>query len=298
VETPLGKGMYIPPIVNFEVVPAALSTTYVCAAQAVTANVPMTLNATNLTSVNGVNNVLFDCARGIKIDITTAIGSNALFTVTGTNINGTNVQTVVTVTAGQTLGYSTYTFSRISSIVANQNIPNVLIGNSSVIGLPFYLNNLSALVSYFFGTGNAGDEAAFVTNPFLAAGTLVAGNPWRDSGAVSLTTIDPNGYVNLFVATDGVKRLKLSYYAYGADASLNALIANEVSGNFPFALPVTTPSFTALPLSQSGVKTAKINRNTSNTAYVYPTLLAQDLIGPSYPNDSVFIAGYAAAKAL
>ena len=46
-ETSLGKGIYIPPIVNFEVVPAQATANYICVGQAVTAGIPMTLNSAN-----------------------------------------------------------------------------------------------------------------------------------------------------------------------------------------------------------------------------------------------------------
>jgi len=298
VETSLGKGTYIPPIVNFEVVPDTRTTNYVCETQNVTANVPMTLNAANSTSVNGVRNVLLDCARGLQATITTAVGFDIVFTVTGTTINGVATQSTFTIGAGTTTGYTDNTYLRVSSIVPNVDANGITVGNSVVIGLPFYLNNLSAVNSFFWGTGNTADYAAFITDPFGAAGRVTAGNAWRTNSTVSLATTDQNGYVNLPEESNGVKRLRISYYAYGADASLNALIANEISGNFPYALPVTTPSFTAVPLSKSGIKIAKLLRNTSNTAYVYPTILAQDLIGPSFPTDSEFMAGYAAAAAL
>lgn len=298
VETPLGKGTYIPPVVNFEVVPDARTTNYVCAQQNITANVPMVLNAANSTSVNGVNNVLMDCARGLQAQIAVAVGFNIILTVTGTTINGVYTQNTMTITAGQTIGYSDNTYSRISSIVPNVTANNVMIGNSVVIGLPFYLNNLSAVTSFFWGTGITGDDAAFITNPFGAVGRVTPGTAWRSSGTLNLDSPDANGFINLPEEPNGIKILRVSYYAYGADSSLNALIANEISGNFPFALPVTVPPFTGIPLSKSGIKIAGIARNTSNTSYVYPTLLAQDLIGPSFPTDSAFIAGYAAAKAL
>jgi len=297
VQTGFGKGVYIPPIVNYEVIPIASTNNYVCVTQPVTAGVPMTLNSANATFVNNVQNVLMDCARGFRIDCINPVGAPVTFTFSGYTINGKFYQQSSTVLAGSATQFTTFAMSRITSIVSNVNVANVQIGTSDVMGMPYLINRFSSLVSFFWG--NPYSDANVTSNPYNPAGQLIIGNRWRANGRCDLTSGDPNGTINIpgaSYAPDGVNTLKVSYYAYGADSSLNARIANEISGNFPFALPTTVPS--AVPLSVSGIRTADIFRNTSNTSYVYPTLLEQDLIGPAYPTDAAFVATYAAIKAL
>lgn len=297
VETGFGKGVYIPPIVNYEVVPAASTNNYVCVTQPVTAGVPMTLNSANDVYVNNVQNVLMDCSRGFRIDCIAPVVAPVTFTFSGYTINGKFYQQNATVLAGSATQFTTFAMRRITSIVTNVDVANVQIGTSDVMGLPYLIDRFPSVVSFFWG--NPYSDANVVSNVFANAGTLIIGNRWRANGRCDLTSGDPNGTINIPGASyqpDGVNTLKLAYYAYGADSSLNAQIANEVGGNFPFALPTNTPS--AVPLSISGIRTADISRNTSNTSYVYPTLLSQDLIGPAYPTDAAFVTEYARIKAL
>lgn len=281
VQTPIGEGVSVPPICNFIAVPKAIIANYVCLAQTATAGVAFTLSSTYMSMFNGTPVVVLDCARALRVTCNANLTANTKFTFTGYDINYKALTSTFTIIAGQSIGITLSAFLMVSGGSCDVNITTTFtVGTTDYIGLPYYLAHLS-------------DVNVLAYNdlyPGITTGTVSIGWPWRIAGDTAADTSDANGLILLPSASNAAKILRVQYYCYGADSQVNAILNNQEAGAFPNATSTQT-------ICNSMITYARIQRNASNTQYVYGTLVAQDLLGPRYPNDSQFLTNYRAVLA-
>jgi hypothetical protein len=201
---PLGR-VYI-----FDVVPAALSATAVCAAQAVAAAGYATVNGASASG--GV--ATLDCARIVSIVSSGAGDTAQTVTITGTDYWG-QAQTQRLTLNGTTTVNSTKTFKKITSVyVSALLVGNLSVGSGDVFGLPYKVSD----AGYLLRTGWAG---AVADN----AGTFVA----ADTATASAVTGDVRGtFAPTGSAANGARRLViaigLTAAAAGPDATQTGAI--------------------------------------------------------------------------
>jgi hypothetical protein len=201
---PLGR-VYI-----FDVVPATLSATAVCAAQAIA--------AAGYASVNGASasggTATLDCARIVSIVSSGAGDTAQTVTITGTDYWG-QAQTQRLTLNGTTTVNSTKTFKKITSVYVSALLAgNLSVGSGDVFGLPYKVTD----AGYLLRTGWAG---AVADN----AGTFVA----ADTATASATTGDVRGtFAPTGSAANGARRLViaigLTAAAAGPDATQTGAI--------------------------------------------------------------------------
>jgi len=200
---PLGR-VYI-----FDIVPATLSTTAVCAAQAIGAAGYATINGASASG--GV--ATFDCTRAFQI-VSSSTDTTQTVTITGTDYWG-QAQTQRLTLNGTTPVLSTKTFKKITSVYVSALMAgNLSVGNADVFGLPYKVTD----AGYLLRTGWAG---AVADN----AGTFVA----ADVTTPSAVTGDVRGtFVPASTAANGARRLVigigLTAAAAGPDATQTGAI--------------------------------------------------------------------------
>lgn len=233
------------------------------------------LNLKNITgfgiSNRDVTGILLDCERGISLSFSGGtLIANTTVTVTGFDYLGNALQFSQALSGTVGTVYINQPISIVTSVVFSANfnpggsgaVTNVAIGNSNIIGLPYYLPNLNSLIQ----VGWTGSE-------FLS--TVTPGNNWRITNPSS-TPVPVRGSVNLPSNADGENLLTVLYYVYGSDSELNAELNNA---------------------NQSSLKIASIQTSTgSNPQTVIPYLTQYDLTGVVYPADNDFIYAYGQAK--
>ena len=195
---PLGR-VYV-----FDVVPATLSATAVCAAQAVAAAGNASVNGGQASG--GV--ATLDCARNITFVSSNAGDTTQTVTVTGTDYWGQAQTQRVTLT-GTTTVASTKTFKTITAVAVSAALAgNLSVGMGDVFGLPYKVTD----AGYLLRTGWAG---AVADN----AGTFVA----ADTATPSATTGDVRGtFAPTGSASNGARRLVIGIGLTAAAAGPNA----------------------------------------------------------------------------
>lgn len=194
---PLGR-VYI-----YDAVPAALSATAVCAAQAVAAAGDATINGASASG--GV--ATFDYARNVTFVSSNAGDTTQTVTVTGTDYWGQAQTQTVTLT-GTTTVASTKTFKTITAVAVSAALTgNLSVGNGDVFGLPYKVTD----AGYLLRTGWAG---AVADN----AGTFVA----AVTTTPSATTGDVRGTFAPTTAANGTRRLVIAIGLTAAAAGPNA----------------------------------------------------------------------------
>lgn len=194
---PLGR-VYI-----YDAVPAALSATAVCAAQAVAAAGSATINGASASG--GV--ATFDYARNVTFVSSNAGDTTQTVTVTGTDYWGQAQTQTVTLT-GTTTVASTKTFKTITAVAVSAALTgNLSVGNGDVFGLPYKVTD----AGYLLRTGWAG---AVADN----AGTFVA----AVTTTPSATTGDVRGTFAPTTAANGTRRLVIAIGLTAAAAGPNA----------------------------------------------------------------------------
>ena len=182
---PLGR-VYI-----FDTVPAALSATAVCAAQAVAAAGNATINGASASG--GV--ATFGTCRNVTIVTSNAGNTTQTVTVTGTDYYGQTQTETLTCSGTSTVsgkkGFVTITQAAVSATITG----TISVGNGDVFGLPFKVTD----AGYLLRTGWAN---AVADN----AGTFVA----ADATTPSATTGDVRGTFAPTTASDGSKRLVIA----------------------------------------------------------------------------------------
>lgn len=291
VKFPLQSGVPIQNLYMFKVIPASFSATCVSSAnywlsggqplnQVDTGSKPNIIStALNLKNITGfgisnrdVTGILLDCERCLTFTFGggTTITSTTV-TVKGFDYLGTAIEfssvisgSVTSVTLLQPISIVTsIAFSNDFNSEGSEGLQTVSVGNSNIIGLPYYLKDYS----YVMGVSWAGTA--------LASTTATAGKNWRVSDPSS-TPSPVRGCVTLPTATDGASLLTCCYYVYGSDSELNAGINNA---------------------NQSALKVASIQISTGpKEQNVVPFLTKYDLTGVVYPGDNNFIYAYNQAK--
>jgi hypothetical protein len=195
---PLGR-VYI-----FDIVPATLSATAVCAAQAVAAAGNATINGASASG--GV--ATLDVARIVSFVSSNAGDTTQTVTVTGTDYWGQTQTQRITLT-GTTTVNSTKTFKTITAVAVSAALTgNLSVGSGDVFGLPYKVTD----AGYLLRTGWAG---AVADN----AGTFVA----ADATTPSATTGDVRGtFAPTGSAANGSRRLVIAIGLTAVQAGPNA----------------------------------------------------------------------------
>ena len=187
----------------FDIVPAALSATAVCAAQAVAAAGNATINGASAAS--GV--ATFDYARTFSIVTSNAGNTTQTVTITGTDYYG-QAQTQTLTCNGTSTVTSTKTFKTVTQVAVSAALTgNLSVGSANVFGLPYAVTD----GGYLLRTGWAG---AVADN----AGTFVA----ADGTTPSATTGDVRGTFAPTTVADGSKRLVIAIGLTAIQAGPNA----------------------------------------------------------------------------
>jgi hypothetical protein len=183
---PLGR-TYI-----FDIVPAALAATAVCAAQAVAAAGNATINGTLATS----SVATFDYARAFSIVTSNAANTTQTVTITGTDYYG-QTQTQTLTCNGTSTVTSTKTFKTITQVAVSAALTgNLSVGSADVFGLPYAVRDAGYLL-------RTGWNNAVADN----AGTFVA----ADATTPSATTGDVRGtFLPASTAANGSRRLVIA----------------------------------------------------------------------------------------
>jgi hypothetical protein len=197
---PLGR-VYI-----FDIVPATLSATAVCAAQAVAAAGNATINGT--TASGGV--ATFNCCRNVSIVSSSASDTAQTVTVTGTDFWGQAQTSLLTINGTTTVnglkGFKTITKVAVSAAF----VGNLSVGMGDSFGLPYRVTD----GGYLLRTGWAG-AVADNAGTFTAADTT---SPATSSTGDVRGTFLPTGS-----ASNGSRRLViaigLTAIAAGPDAT-------------------------------------------------------------------------------
>ena len=201
---PLGR-VYI-----FDVVPATLSATAVCAAQAVAAAGYATINGASASA--GV--ATLDCTRIVSIVSSSASDTTQTVTITGTDYWGQAQTQALTIT-GTTTVNSTKTFKKITAVyVSAALVGNLSVGSGDVFGLPYRVND----AGYLLRTGWAG-AVADNAGTFVAAVTATPSSTTGDvRGTFAPTGSAANGTRRLVIA------IGLTAAAAGPDATQTGAI--------------------------------------------------------------------------
>ena len=196
---PLGR-VYI-----YDIVPATISATAVCAAQAVAAAGNATINGTSATG--GV--ATFNCCRNVSIVSSSASDTTQTVTVTGTDFWGQAQTSLLTINGTTTVngnkGFKTITRVAVSAVF----VGNLSVGMGDTFGLPYKVTD----AGYLTRTGWAG---AVADN----AGTFTA----ADTATATASTGDVRGtFLPATSASNGTRRLVigigLTAIAAGPDAT-------------------------------------------------------------------------------
>lgn len=201
---PLGR-VYI-----YDIVPATISATAVCAAQAIAAAGNATINGTSASG--GV--ATFNCCRNVSIVSSSASDTTQTVTVTGTDYWGQAQTSLLTINGTTTVnglkGFKTITKVAVSGVF----VGNLSVGMGDTFGLPYKVTD----AGYLLRTGWAG---AVADN----AGTFTA----ADTATASSSTGDVRGtFLPATSASNGTRRLViaigLTAAAAGPDATQTGAI--------------------------------------------------------------------------
>lgn len=180
----------------YDIVPAALSATAICAAQAIAGAGAATINGANASGGVATN----DYSRCLRYVSSNVGDTTQTVTVVGTDIWG-NPQTETKTLNGTTVVSGTKAFKTVTSVTVSAALAgNLSVGTIDKFGLPVYLKNGGYLLSAMW---QADATATFAKD----AGTLVLGDATSPATA---TTTDTRGCYTPSSAADGSKRLVLA----------------------------------------------------------------------------------------
>jgi len=190
---------------TFDIVPAALSATAVCAAQAVAAAGNATINGASATS--GV--ATFDYARNVSIVTSNAGNTTQTVTVTGTDYYG-QAQTELLTCNGTSTVSGKKAFVTITQVAVSAALTgNLSVGNGDTFGLPYRVTD----AGYLFRTG-WNNAVADNAGTFTAADTT--------SPATNATGDVRGTFLPASTAANGSRRLVIGIALTGAQAGPNA----------------------------------------------------------------------------
>ena len=195
---PMGRTTYL------DIVPATLSATAVCAAQAVAAAGNATINGASATA--GV--ATFDYARAVSIVTSNGGNTTQTVTVTGTDYYG-QAQTETLTCNGTATVNGKKAFVTITQVAVSAALTgNLSVGNTDIFGLPYRVTD----AGYLFRTGWAG---AVADN----AGTFVAADTTSPATA---TTGDVRGTFTPSTSANGSRRLVIGMIMTSVQSGPNA----------------------------------------------------------------------------
>jgi hypothetical protein len=176
----------------FDIVPAALSATAVCAAQAVAAAGNATINGASASG--GV--ATFDVARNVSIVSSSASDTTQTVTVTGTDYYG-QAQTSLLTINGTTTVNGLKSFKTITQVaVSAVFVGNLSVGSTDIFGLPYRVTDAGYLL-------RTGWNNAVADN----AGTFTA----ADTATATVSTGDVRGtFLPASTAANGSRRLVIA----------------------------------------------------------------------------------------
>jgi len=276
VKFPLQKGVPYQNLYMFKVIPASSSSVSISAMNTFQAegqplnqrntgtdnNVSsIALNISNFIGVGSynphINGILLDCERTLVLTASASTTQSFTWTVTGFDYLGTAVTHSQNCSSGQTQYTMLQPFSIITSCILSQSPGvSVSIGSGNGIGLPYYLTNISNIVSMTSGA------------------TVTPANNWRVTNTTA-TTSPTRGFITPSSAPNGTTLLNICYYVYGSDSEMNAELNNA---------------------NQSALRIASIQHGAATAQNVLPLITRYDLTGVVYPGDSDFIRIYSQAK--
>jgi len=200
---PLGR-IYV-----YDIVPATLSATAVCAAQAISGtNVSALINGASASG--GV--ATLDVARCPNIVSSNAGDTTQTVTLTGTDINGYTITAVKTLNGTSTVIFDK-AFKTVTSVVVSATMAgNLSVGSSDRFGLPVVVSNVAYIASVKWNSTLASD-----------AGTFVAAD--ATSPATASTTDARGMYTPSANASNGVRRLVIGIMLTGLQVGPNATFA-------------------------------------------------------------------------
>lgn len=176
----------------FDIVPAALSATAVCAAQAVAAAGNATINGASASG--GI--ATFDVARNVSIVSSSASDTTQTVTVTGTDYYG-QAQTSLLTINGTTTVNGLKSFKTITQVaVSAVFVGNLSVGSTDIFGLPYRVTDAGYLL-------RTGWNNAVADN----AGTFTA----ADTATATVSTGDVRGtFLPASTAANGSRRLVIA----------------------------------------------------------------------------------------
>lgn len=186
-------GARMSPIYVYDVVPIALSTTGVAAAQAVAAAGNLTLAAT----------AVFDVPRAVQIVSAGAGDTTQTALVTGKDVYGQPMSELISFN-GTTPVLGKKAFLSVTSVyVSAATAGNVSVGTTDILGLPYAVNSRNYVQTA-------------VNGAFVTTGTLTAA---VTTSPATTTTGDVRGTFAPATATDGSKRYTMWIFVKDPDTS-------------------------------------------------------------------------------
>jgi len=157
---------------------------------------------------------------------------------------GTNGSIINPITNAAVPVKAFYTITRIAISGAIQNNRTISVGASDVFGLPYLSNDFGDIAAIGWGTGSdltgAGVAAYAPATPLTSLGVYVAADQTApvdpntgvpNGNYVAGITGDVRGLYGVSSDSNGIKRLRLTQYVYGADAWINQLANTELINN-------------------------------------------------------------------
>lgn len=212
---PLGRTAY------WNIVPAALSTSNIAAAQAPTAQVPLTLTAGAGITVGtyaptGATIYLLDVPRAVSLTSSGSDLSGVNFLITGYDWYG---QLMTQLQTGPGAGLTVNTlkaFSSVLSIVPQGTSANTLtVGTSDIFGLPFVVTDAGYIISAKWNNTLAQNAGTLVT--------AVTTNP-----ATNLTGDTRGTYAQAGAASNGTARLVIAIHLNESQCGSQAQLINVI----------------------------------------------------------------------
>lgn len=173
--------------------------------------------------------VQFDWPRVPTVTIANAVAGNRNVTIFGKDWYGNPLQHTYAVEATGTyptvnthaLTVPAKAFYTVNRVFINGGLAGgstISLGASDIFGLPYLVNNAGDITS--IGWGTVSDLSTLVAGqPLTYLGAFAAGDV--TSPPTAATTGDVRGLYAPSSASDGIKRLRFTYYVMGADVWLN-----------------------------------------------------------------------------
>lgn len=205
---------------TFDVVPAALAANNIATSQTAAGAGNLTLTAgagvTSVARADGYSVLQVDTPRNVRV---TSGGNDTglTFTVTGWDLYGQPMSEAITGASGAAAA-GKKAFSQVYTVAASgATASNVTVGTGDVLGLPARLYDINHVISVKWASVLADDAA-----------TVVAGDA---TSPATTTTGDVRGTVDPSSATNGSRRLTVTYFLGGIASGPDATRAGALGVN-------------------------------------------------------------------